>query len=232
MTSFVIESIDRKKREDYCLEYCAKLKVDKFDVTLIEKETSGKSVLSIGIDDIKSIHKKIFLKPLRSETKAIIIEEADLLTIEAQNALLKVLEEPPVQTIILLCVESKDSLLPTILSRCKIIEIPNESVSLSDNEINEYVEFINNLNSMKAGERLKKAEELSRDKDEATAWIAKLILILRKELIDFHLRGGTGTPPRENYKNLIKSFQELHTLLKTTNVNPRFAIENTLLNLN
>ena len=224
MTSFVVASTVKERRVAYINEYCRELGIDKFDVSLIEKDSSAKNVASIGIDEIKDIHKKIFLKPIKSEVKAVILDDAQLLTIQAQNALLKVLEEPPIHTIIILGVDTTEALLPTILSRCQIIELPMEPGILSDAEIPEYSEFIENLQSMKIGDRLKKAEELAKDKDEAIIWIGKLILALRTKMLE------------ENNGNLeaqqIKTFQNLYTLLKTTNVNPRFAIENTLLNLN
>lgn len=224
MTSFIVSSTDKKKREVYIADYCNELKIDKFDIALIDKETDDKTQ-SIGIDSIKDLHKKIFLKPVNSATKAVILEDAHLLTTEAQNALLKVLEEPPDHTIIILSVDSKESLLPTILSRCKLIELETESLVLTDGEKTELEEFIKNLSDMKIGDKLKKAEELSKDKDEAIAWIEKLILVVREKMLEDN---HSAIQP---FSHLIKSFQNLHTLLKTTNVNPRLAIENTLLNL-
>lgn len=226
MTSFVIASTDKKAREIYISDYCQNQEIDKFDITIITKETDAKTTQSIGIDSIKQIHKKIFLKPINSETKAVILEDAHLLTTEAQNALLKVLEEPPDHTIILLSADSKESLLPTILSRCKLVELETNNLLLSDEEKTEFEEFIKNLPEMKIGEKLKKAEELAKDKDEAIAWIGKLILALRERMLQ---NNHSAIQP---FSHLIKSLQSLHTLLKTTNVNPRFAIENTLLNLN
>lgn len=219
MTSFVLTSNDKKKRELYILDYCQKLDIDKFDIILINKETDTKTTQSIGIAEIKDLHKKIFLKPVNSPVKAVILEDAHLLTIEAQNALLKVLEEPPDNTIIILSVDDKESLLPTILSRCQIITLEPVDTSFAEGEKTEFEEFIKNLPEMKIGERLKKAEELSKDKDEAVVWVGKLILLLRENMLDGTIEDTS----------VIRSFQELHTLLKTTNVNPRFAIENTLL---
>ncbi len=224
MTSFVVASADKEKRVAYIEEYCRELDIDKFDVTLIEKDSSAKTVSSIGIDEIKDIHKNIFLKPIKSDVKAIILEDAHLLTTQAQNALLKVLEEPPEHTIIILGTDTAEALLATILSRCQVIELPTENTTLSEEEIPEYTEFIENLHIMKIGERLKKAEILAKDKDEAIIWISKLILALRNKLL-------SEKSDSRLLKN-IKYVQQVHTLLKTTNVNPRFAIENTLLSLN
>lgn len=225
MTSFVIASADASKRNNYIVSYCQELNIDEFDVTRIGKDTSLKTTTSIGINEIKNLHAKIFLKPIKSPFKAIILEDAELLTAEAQNALLKVLEEPPEHTIIVLSTETIETLLPTIISRCQIIQLGEDNTQLTDGEKVEFIDFINNLTGMKIGARLKKAEELAKDKDEAIIWIGKLIFVLRDKLLKLDANDI-------NKIHHIKSFQKLHTILKTTNANPRFAIEDTLLNLN
>ncbi len=225
MTSFIVISRSKDQRQRYATDYCHELGINKYDISVIEKNSdSKKNIQSIGIDEIKSLHKSIFLKPLNSKVKAVILEDAHLMTIEAQNALLKVLEEPPEHTIIILGVNSSDSLLPTVLSRCQIIELPSSNVSLSVAEKAEFEQIISNLFMMRVGERLKKAEELGQDKEEALIWIGKLILVMREKLLDDKSQNTDILP-------VIRSFQDLHTLLSATNVNPRFAIEQTLLSL-
>ena len=230
MTSFIVISQDKTKREHYIKEFANKHDIDTFDVTIVAKDTASKNTQSIGIEDIKQMQKKIFLKPIKSQTKAVILEDAQLLTTEAQNALLKVLEEPPAHTIIVLCADSKETLLPTIISRCQVIQLEEETRKLSEKELAEYKKFLEALPTMSIGEQLKKAEQLAKDKDKAIAWIGKLIIVMREKLINetCHPELVSGSSQNINF-HLIKSFQSLHTLLKTTNVNPRFAIENTLL---
>ncbi len=138
MVSFVIVSTDKKKREAYVQTLAGEEGIDQFDITVLARDTSDKKATqSIGIEDVKQMQKKLFLKPIKSKTKAVIIEEAHLLTPEAQNALLKVLEEPPAHTIILLNTNSKEALLPTILSRCQIIELETEPLKLKEKELTE-----------------------------------------------------------------------------------------------
>jgi DNA polymerase III delta prime subunit len=230
MTSFVIIAKNKEKRITYAADYCHKLKIDTFDITLIERDETKSS---IGIEDVKNMQKKLFLKPLKSPAKALLIEESHLLTTEAQNALLKVLEEPPSNTIIMLLSESKESLLPTIISRCKVITLEEEKVELSKKELEEYETFITNLPNLSVGERLKKAELLAKDKEKGIEWIGKLILILRERLLETY-SSSERSESRSVVLDLartINSFQELNKLLKTTNVNPRFAIESTLLSI-
>jgi DNA polymerase III delta prime subunit len=226
MTSFVIAGRDKKKRIAYAQEMCRERKIGKFDISVIEKETSKQTSQSIGIEDIKRIQRALFFKPIKSQTKAVIIEDAHLLTPEAQNALLKVLEEPPLHTIIILAADTTESLLPTILSRCQIIALETEQTELSENEREGFETFVQNLATMSIGERLKKAEQLAKDKNATVAWIGKFILVLRDDAIA-NVANETGI----EMTNYIRSFQTLQTRLKTTNVNPRFAIESTLLAL-
>ena len=74
---------------------------------------------SISVNDIREqLNNDISIKPYSSEYKIYIIPDANKMTEQAQNALLKTIEEPPVYAIIILLTENSDSLLPTIRSRC------------------------------------------------------------------------------------------------------------------
>src|SRR5664279_4200769 len=225
MTSFIIDSKDKKKRLEYNQVFCQKSNITDFDITVIEKDTNSKTQ-SIGIEDIKNMQKKLFLKPIKSKKKAVILEDAQLLTTEAQNALLKVLEEPPEHTIIILSTQSKETLLPTIISRCQVIELEQVKKELSGKEIQEFTELIQSLPTMAIGDKLKKAEQVAKDKEKALIWIEKIILCLRDLMLE---QAENNSQTSQTAMQNIKSFQKLHTFLKTTNVNTRFAIENTLL---
>lgn len=76
---------------------------------------------SIKIDQIRFLQKKIQEKPIISNKKVYIINEADQMTKEAQNCLLKTLEEPPEFAIIILIGSQENAFLPTIKSRCMIL---------------------------------------------------------------------------------------------------------------
>lgn len=79
---------------------------------------------SIGVDEIKSLQKEAIIKPNESSRKVFIIHDAHTLTTQAQNALLKLIEEPPKYLSILLICENTMPLLETIVSRCSIIPMP------------------------------------------------------------------------------------------------------------
>lgn len=86
---------------------------------LIEwKIKSGKR--SISVDQIREIVDEVNKKPYEGERKVIIVYNADYITVQGQNALLKTIEEPPKGVFILLLCESLGKLLDTIKSRCQI----------------------------------------------------------------------------------------------------------------
>ena len=74
---------------------------------------------TIGVDDIRTqVNNDIDIKPYSRRYKVYIIDEAQKMNQQAQNALLKTIEEPPAYAVILLLTTNADSFLPTILSRC------------------------------------------------------------------------------------------------------------------
>jgi DNA polymerase III delta prime subunit len=72
---------------------------------------------SIGIDAARAIKNFLWQKPNMSSRRTLILDEAEFLTAEAQNALLKITEEPPASSLIILVSSDPDGLLPTIMSR-------------------------------------------------------------------------------------------------------------------
>ena len=81
---------------------------------------------TISVDDIREqVNNDIVIKPYSSKYKIYIIPEADLMTVQAQNALLKTIEEPPEYAVIMLLTENAETLLPTIRSRCVMMKLRN-----------------------------------------------------------------------------------------------------------
>ena len=91
---------------------------------------------SIGVDDIrKQINDTIQVRPYSSYYKIYIVDEAEKMTAQAQNALLKTIEEPPSYAVILLLTTNPDAFLPTILSRCVQLKLK----PLKDSVVKEYL---------------------------------------------------------------------------------------------
>ncbi len=76
---------------------------------------------SIKIEQIRALEAKLYFKPLEYEKRLILIPQAEAMTREAANALLKSLEEPPPYTLFVLLSQTTEALLPTIVSRCQIV---------------------------------------------------------------------------------------------------------------
>ena len=90
------------------------------DIIWVEHEKVG----SIGVDDIREqLIGDIQIKPYHSRYKIYIIDEAEKLTVQAQNTLLKTIEEPPEYGIIILLTTNADIFLQTVLSRCVRIDL-------------------------------------------------------------------------------------------------------------
>ncbi len=77
---------------------------------------------SIKIDQVRAVREFSYSKPALSHRKVVIFDRADLMTREAANALLKVLEEPPAETHFILVTDTKEALPPTVLSRTHQVE--------------------------------------------------------------------------------------------------------------
>jgi len=81
------------------------------------------SQVEIGIDDIRGLQRSANLPPYEGKCKVFIIDEAEYLSTEAANSLLKILEEPPPKVVWLLLAAEERRLLPTIISRCQRLEL-------------------------------------------------------------------------------------------------------------
>ena len=86
---------------------------------------------TIGVDDIRiQVNNDVTIKPYSSAYKVYIINEAEKMTAQAQNAILKTLEEPPAYAVIILLAANLNALLPTILSRCVVLNMKPVSDAL------------------------------------------------------------------------------------------------------
>lgn len=91
---------------------------------------------TISVDDIRSqVNNDVAIKPYSSAYKIYIINEADKMTAQAQNAILKTLEEPPAYAVLILLTANLNALLPTILSRCVVLNMK----PVSDEQVKKYL---------------------------------------------------------------------------------------------
>jgi DNA polymerase-3 subunit delta' len=89
------------------------------DIFTLKPEEEGGS---IKIEDVRGLIKDVYLRPFEARKKVYIIESAEYMKHEAANALLKTLEEPPADSIIILLAENVKALFHTIVSRCQVVK--------------------------------------------------------------------------------------------------------------
>ena len=171
-------------------------------------EPQGKS---IKIEQIRELQKKVAEKPIISDKKIYIIDECDKMTKEAQNCLLKTLEEPPQYVIIILIGANESAILSTVKSRCSVIHFQN----ISDEEISTYlkqnlnVEIKNDLSLKACGGSIGKAIQL-KDNQDTYLELQKILSNLGKtDIIDIFKH----TQILYNKENIQKMLEYINIVL-------------------
>ncbi len=188
--------------------------------------------ISIGIDQVRQMQKAISLKPYLDKQKFCLISEAQNLTSEAQNSLLKILEEPPVDCQIILTVSEESLLLPTILSRCQTIFLNQEKKQLEKTEKKELLNFFSKLLSCSLAKRLILTEEegIGKNKQTAEEWLEKLIFLLREILLNDQLKKTELPLTTAEILAILRLINRTRNLL-SLNANVKLVLENFLLDL-
>ncbi len=237
MQSILVVGGSTEQRKKYAFSLCEEESIHQFDITVIDTENEQKDKKvkkgsSIGIEEIRFFQKTFYLTPLQSKTKAFIIFNAQYLTIEAQHALLKTLEEPPLHTLIILTAVNQESLLPTILSRCAIKHLVTTTMPLSVDELSLYNQSLMAVSAKSLGARLKKAQEIGKTKEDALLWLEKTILSMRNDVLITVTR--QHNPKKQSVQTsvgLLRLLQKTYAIIYTTNVSFRLALEVLLLEL-
>lgn len=171
----------------------------------------------LSIDQIRQLKKHIFQKPLHFPYKFVIIEKAQALTDEAQNALLKILEEPPKQAIIVMETADEKRLLPTIRSRVLIKHVFNhQEIATSD------------LSILEVENTIKLLEEIT-EIENPSEWLNNQILIIHKTLLQTLEDRKLQNSPKY-LAEIIEKCASTKEMIET-NVNPRFALANLIFSL-
>lgn len=124
-----------KDEEKPCSKCKECMKVDKGVHPDIFVTGGNGNLRSIHIETIRNIREDAYIKPNESSKKIYIINSANEMSLQAQNAFLKILEEPPSNVIFILTCKSCASIIDTIKSRCQIFLLDSKEVAASDIEI-------------------------------------------------------------------------------------------------
>lgn len=215
------------------LELAQKLLVRKFDLDSPPPDLhliSGINRSSIGIDDVKKLIKSMQYQPYEAPVQIGLILLSNMLTIEAQNSLLKTLEEPGEQAVYILTSPHERFLLPTIISRSKKIYIAEElkSERKTQSEIPDAEKF---LDQDLVTKFLKLEDLIATDKDAPGTindFLNEILSYLRAKLNNaIAEKNLTETEIlRKKVKNVFKA---LHFISR--NSNKKLTLENLILQL-
>lgn len=165
--------------------------------------------LAIGVDTIRNLKKQLAIQSVKGKTA--IFPQAEKLTIEAQNALLKTLEEPPANTTIILVTSSLDKLLPTVTSRCQIVFLPPKLPVLSEKDNASAQKILGLIEKEDITSGFPLVSKIS-DRQEALAFLDKLLIVCQK------------APSPKTFQKLTRAKKYLQS---STNV--RLTLENLFL---
>jgi hypothetical protein len=211
-----------KLRTDFIESELDSLEVSRFDRTYIEADKS------IGIDRIRSLISQLNLIPAHGKKRAGIIPEAEKATTEAQNALLKLLEEPPKSTHIFLSAPNPAHLLPTIVSRCKIARIVGAGL-VPARSLDDIKNIFNPSHITHHTSPITKSFELSQKygstRDSADQLLQNALLYTRSKYLVTNPHITHHTLPITHYSQIARKINLSRKLL-ASNVNPRQVLEN------
>lgn len=186
---------------------------------------------SLGINQVRQLQKFLGHKPYQAEIKAVVIPEAEKLTLPAQNAFLKTLEEPPKDSLIILCCQNEDQLLPTIISRCQIIKLRSKpQIDIDESNLNSKLKLLNSILKAGAGERLKLVEPYTKSREEAIKFLQEMTVVFHQVLrTKKKLKNFNSIVNNSQLVTIIKSSQETLSLLEA-NINVKLVLENLIIN--
>jgi len=173
---------------------------------------------SISIQKIKTLTKFLSHKPYQNDQKIVFIPQADQLTLPAQNALLKTLEEPPAHSLIILVSPHQNQLLPTIISRCEIHRLIPDS-SLNSQFITLQKNIYSTIASQSIGQKINFISQYSASKIAALEFCQNQLKYLR-----FLMLTKNQFVLLPTIKALTQTISRLNQ-----NLNPKLVLENLIL---
>lgn len=180
---------------------------------------------SIGITKIRKLIHFLNQKPFRAQKKLAIIYQADLMTLPAQNAFLKTLEEPPANSLIYLITNQPSKLLPTIISRCRLINLKQRVKPLKNQD--KILKFNQKLLAASPGKRLILIQPFLKNKDLGLKFVRQQQRFWQQFLINpdqnDKLKISTKKA-RKIIKLLIRAYNDLER-----NINLKICLDNLVL---
>lgn len=154
------EKIAEKESKKFCIDVLGQKFENKIkksicaDVIFIDSQNKK----SIGINEIRKIKNDSIIKPVECNFKIYIFKNAQNLTEQAQNALLKIFEEPPKHVIFLLLCNNSKNFIPTVISRARIVKLNKINDENSNEDVDNFIDFLVKNNKIYALSILSKYE--------------------------------------------------------------------------
>ncbi|MEK7532929.1 MAG: hypothetical protein AAB542_00685 [Patescibacteria group bacterium] len=199
-----------------------------WNISVFDRISPADESLSIGIADIRVFIKKLAFTPHEGSHIAGIIENSEKLSIEAQQALLKTLEEPPIHAYIIMGIPNTALLLPTIISRCMCVNLQDTVAQYTPEQFQKNAAQLHTLITASPGKRVAILSTLGTTKEDLGHWIDEAIGTLRNEILE-HPNSADNQPTK-------KRAHLVHALIETrkyreNNVNLLLLLERAFLTL-
>lgn len=204
MNSFLILSSNPEFIDIKINEFVKRLKIAPFDKIVVS------STPSIGINEVKNLIKLTLNKPF-SENRLIVFKDFQVSTAEAQNALLKFLEESPSFQTIILTADNLQNILTTVVSRCEIIK--DLDLQKKENKSGKLEELF----FLSLSNRLLFVQKNITSKEEASAFISSMIQFLESQLFNPEPAGKLTLNKLEIVTSIKKSEKALQFLERNLN---------------
>jgi DNA polymerase-3 subunit delta' len=152
---------------------------------------------SFKIEQGRELQKRVSFKHYEGKYKVMVLTGADLMTVAAANSMLKILEEPPDQTIFILTAENGDNILPTVLSRCQVIKFgleerdePDPHGAEKGERMQQVMDLVQNIACLDYCQLLKISESWEKNRDDVKEFLESMLAWFR----DVSVAKLTGKP--------------------------------------
>jgi outer membrane murein-binding lipoprotein Lpp len=214
MHAFLIVGGTTTVRQERLAQSIADWKVMPADIVPLISEDAH-----ITIDMVRAFQKRLLLAPLSSPHTVGTITEAHRLTTEAQQALLKLLEEPPPRARIICETETVDQLLPTIVSRCQVIRVTSTSTDQSTHELSTEVRT---LMDASVADIQAHVDAHTTDREAAKQWAHDLLIGARHLLVS-----PDPALKKVDTQKIVRIIRNLQTAIVqlSVNCNPKLVLD-------
>lgn len=173
----------------------------------------------LKIADAREI--KVFFSKLGTEREKHLVVLFDGATLDAQNALLKTLEEIPNHAYICWLAESEHDVLPTILSRCTIVMLEQELMEITNTRMEQYIQHITENSIISYATALLLGEQIQ-TLDDYSLFIQTFESVLKKQIYENQIISPVSI-------EILEKVSSFYPVIESNNVNPRLIIEAILL---